>query len=166
MPGASASTKWPGIPARTSRAEVLRALRGLFVAGAVVLSTATATAAPDQVGVFVVGPAGDTPAATVEQPPEGTMPSETPTETDPPRGTLDLLAPETITTTGGTTAAPLSNLTVQQITPEQAAIEILRGWARGRFDIHFPKRFTRWLKLLRLLPYRLYFAAVSRFTGL
>jgi NAD(P)-dependent dehydrogenase (short-subunit alcohol dehydrogenase family) len=52
------------------------------------------------------------------------------------------------------------------ITPAQAAAEILRGWARGRFDIHFPKRFTRWLKLLRLLPYRLYFAAVSRFTGL
>jgi NAD(P)-dependent dehydrogenase (short-subunit alcohol dehydrogenase family) len=52
------------------------------------------------------------------------------------------------------------------ITPAQAAAEILRGWARGRFDIHFPKRFTRWLKLLRLLPYRLYFAAVRRFTGL
>lgn len=52
------------------------------------------------------------------------------------------------------------------ITPEQAADEILRGWARGAFDIHFPKRFTRWLKLLRLLPYRLYFAAVRRFTGL
>jgi NAD(P)-dependent dehydrogenase (short-subunit alcohol dehydrogenase family) len=52
------------------------------------------------------------------------------------------------------------------ITPAQAAAEILRGWARGHFDIHFPKRFTRWLKLLRLLPYRLYFAAVSRFTGL
>jgi len=52
------------------------------------------------------------------------------------------------------------------ITPDQAATEILRGWARGSFDIHFPKRFTRWLKLLRLLPYRLYFAAVSRFTGL
>ncbi len=52
------------------------------------------------------------------------------------------------------------------ITPEQAAGEILRGWADGRFDIHFPKRFTRWLKLLRLLPYRLYFAAVSRVTGL
>lgn len=121
MPGVSASTKWAEKPATTSRAGVLRALRGLFVAGAVVLSTAIATAAPDQVGVFVVGPAGDTPAATVEQPPEGTMPSETPTETDPPRGTLDLLAPETITTTGGTTAAPLSNLTVQQITPEQAA---------------------------------------------
>jgi NAD(P)-dependent dehydrogenase (short-subunit alcohol dehydrogenase family) len=52
------------------------------------------------------------------------------------------------------------------ITPAQAADEILRGWARGTFDIHFPKRFTRWLKLLRLLPYRLYFAAVSRVTGL
>lgn len=52
------------------------------------------------------------------------------------------------------------------ITPAQAAAEILRGWARGSFDIHFPKRFTRWLKLLRLLPYRLYFAAVSRVTGL
>jgi len=52
------------------------------------------------------------------------------------------------------------------ITPEQAAGEILRGWADGCFDIHFPKRFTRWLHLLRLLPYRLYFAAVGRFTGL
>ena len=40
------------------------------------------------------------------------------------------------------------------ITPAQAAAEILRGWARGSFDIHFPKRFTLWLKLLRLLPYR------------
>ena len=52
------------------------------------------------------------------------------------------------------------------ITPEQAATAILRGWAQGAFDIHFPKRFTLWLKLLRLLPYRLYFALVRRFTGL
>ncbi len=52
------------------------------------------------------------------------------------------------------------------ISPAQAAQEILRGWSRGTFDIHFPRRFTRWLKLLRLLPYRLYFAAVHRFTGL
>jgi NAD(P)-dependent dehydrogenase (short-subunit alcohol dehydrogenase family) len=51
------------------------------------------------------------------------------------------------------------------LTPEQAARQILRGWARGRFDIHFPKRFTRWLKLLRLLPHTLYFAAVRRATG-
>ena len=52
------------------------------------------------------------------------------------------------------------------ISPEQAAQAIVQGWARGEFDIHFPKRFTCWLKLLRLLPYRLYFAAVRRFTGL
>ena len=51
------------------------------------------------------------------------------------------------------------------LTPEQAASHILQGWARGRFDIHFPKRFTFWLKLLRLLPYGLYFAAVQRTTG-
>jgi len=52
------------------------------------------------------------------------------------------------------------------ISPEQAAQEILKGWARGRFDIHFPKRFTRWMKVLQWLPYRVYFAVVRRFTGL
>jgi hypothetical protein len=52
------------------------------------------------------------------------------------------------------------------ITPEQAAIDIIRGWERGEFEIHFPKRFTRWMKLLRLLPYRLYFPLVRRLTGL
>jgi len=52
------------------------------------------------------------------------------------------------------------------ITPDQAAQAIVQGWAKGEFDIHFPKRFTRVMKLLRLLPYRLYFAAVRRMTGL
>lgn len=52
------------------------------------------------------------------------------------------------------------------ISPEQAAKAMLAGWAEGLFDIHFPKRFTLWLKLMRLLPYRLYFALVRRFTGL
>lgn len=52
------------------------------------------------------------------------------------------------------------------ISPEQAANEMLKGWAQGAFDIHFPRRFTLWLKLMRLLPYRLYFALVRRFTGL
>ncbi len=52
------------------------------------------------------------------------------------------------------------------ITPEQAAREILRGWARGQFEIHFPKRFTAWMKLLRLLPYGVYFPLVRKFTGL
>jgi short-subunit dehydrogenase len=52
------------------------------------------------------------------------------------------------------------------LTPPQASAAIVRGLERGRFDIHFPKRFTLWLRLLRILPDRLYFAAVSRFTGL
>jgi NAD(P)-dependent dehydrogenase (short-subunit alcohol dehydrogenase family) len=52
------------------------------------------------------------------------------------------------------------------ITPEEAAQEMLRGWQRGEFEIHFPKRFTLWLKALRHLAYRPYFAAVRRSTGL
>ncbi len=51
------------------------------------------------------------------------------------------------------------------LTPEQAAQHIVNGWERGHFDIHFPKRFTLWLKLMRLFPHRLYFAAVRRTTG-
>jgi NAD(P)-dependent dehydrogenase (short-subunit alcohol dehydrogenase family) len=52
------------------------------------------------------------------------------------------------------------------ISPATAAQEMLRGWAHGQFDIHFPRRFTLWLKALKLLPYRLYFPLVRRFTGL
>ncbi len=52
------------------------------------------------------------------------------------------------------------------ISAEQAAIHMLRGFERGQFEIHFPKRFTRFMKLLRLLPYRLFFPVVHRFTGL
>ena len=52
------------------------------------------------------------------------------------------------------------------ISPDQAAQAMLRGWARGEFQIHFPKRFTRVLQLLRVLPYRWYFALVRRATGL
>jgi NAD(P)-dependent dehydrogenase (short-subunit alcohol dehydrogenase family) len=48
------------------------------------------------------------------------------------------------------------------ITPEQAAQAMLRGWAQGQFEIHFPKRFTRWMRLLRILPYPLYFALIRR----
>jgi NAD(P)-dependent dehydrogenase (short-subunit alcohol dehydrogenase family) len=40
------------------------------------------------------------------------------------------------------------------LTPTQAADAIVSGWAKGRFEIHFPKRFTLWLKALRWLPYR------------
>ena len=52
------------------------------------------------------------------------------------------------------------------IKPEQAAEEILRGWQRGEFEIHFPKRFTLWMKALSLLPNALYFPIIRRFTGL
>lgn len=50
------------------------------------------------------------------------------------------------------------------LTPAQAAQAIVQGWAQGRFELHFPKRFTLWLKALRILPYRLYFALVQRAT--
>jgi NAD(P)-dependent dehydrogenase (short-subunit alcohol dehydrogenase family) len=52
------------------------------------------------------------------------------------------------------------------LTPAQAADEIVRGWARGDFEIHFPKRFTLWLKALQFLGPAPYFAAVRRSTGL
>ena len=52
------------------------------------------------------------------------------------------------------------------LTPEQAADAMIKGWERGVFEMHFPRRFTTWLQLLRLLPYRWYFALVHRMTGL
>ena len=52
------------------------------------------------------------------------------------------------------------------ITAEQAASQMVRGFERGEFEIHFPKRFTWMMKLLRLLPYRLFFPLVHRITGL
>ena len=52
------------------------------------------------------------------------------------------------------------------IKPEQAAEEILRGWAKGEFEIHFPKRFTLFMKALALLPPVLYFPMIRKFTGL
>jgi short-subunit dehydrogenase len=47
-----------------------------------------------------------------------------------------------------------------------AADELIRGIERGEFHIHFPKRFTNWLRLLRLLPYRWYFWLIHKVTGL
>ena len=52
------------------------------------------------------------------------------------------------------------------ISAAEAAREIVGGLERGDFEIHFPRAFSRQLKLLRLLPYRWYFAAVRRATGL
>jgi NAD(P)-dependent dehydrogenase (short-subunit alcohol dehydrogenase family) len=52
------------------------------------------------------------------------------------------------------------------ISADEAAIEIVAGLERGDFEIHFPRRFTRAMKLLRHLPYSLYFPAIRRMTGL
>jgi short-subunit dehydrogenase len=47
------------------------------------------------------------------------------------------------------------------LTPDQAAAAMLQGWAKGDFEIHFPKRFTLGMKALQLLPYRLFFKLVK-----
>ena len=43
------------------------------------------------------------------------------------------------------------------LSPAQAAQAMVRGWAFGHFEIHFPRRFTIWMQLLRILPDRWYF---------
>lgn len=48
------------------------------------------------------------------------------------------------------------------IEPEEAARHISRGLKSSSFEIHFPKRFTLALKLLRLLPYGIYFRLLGR----
>jgi len=48
------------------------------------------------------------------------------------------------------------------ISPEAAADAILRGLDRSGFEIHFPRRLTYALKLLRLLPYRASLALTAR----
>jgi NADP-dependent 3-hydroxy acid dehydrogenase YdfG len=52
------------------------------------------------------------------------------------------------------------------ITAEEAATDIVQGLRAGKFEIHFPRRFTNALKLLRILPYRWYFALIHKSTGL
>lgn len=51
------------------------------------------------------------------------------------------------------------------LTPEEAAQNILRGWAKGRFEIHFPRRFTWWMQALRLMPDRAFFFLVRHATS-
>lgn len=52
------------------------------------------------------------------------------------------------------------------VSAPQAAQAMLRGWARGGFETHFPRRFTWWVHQLQQLPYRWYFAGIHRMTGL
>jgi short-subunit dehydrogenase len=51
------------------------------------------------------------------------------------------------------------------LTPEAAALATVDGFRTGKFEIHYPKRFTRVMKLLAVLPYGLYFPLVRRLTG-
>jgi short-subunit dehydrogenase len=48
------------------------------------------------------------------------------------------------------------------ISAEEAAEHIVCGLAKGEFEIHFPKRFTRFLKVLGWLPRSLYFKLVRK----
>lgn len=48
------------------------------------------------------------------------------------------------------------------ITPEKAALYIADGLLKKKFEIHFPKKFTLFLKLLKLLPYGLSIKIASR----
>jgi short-subunit dehydrogenase len=52
------------------------------------------------------------------------------------------------------------------MSPDMAAAKIIRGLQGRRFEIVFPWRFIIWLKLLRVLPWRVYSVVVRRFTGL
>ncbi|MFY7865136.1 SDR family NAD(P)-dependent oxidoreductase [Roseateles sp.] len=50
------------------------------------------------------------------------------------------------------------------ISPDEAALAIIQGWHAGAFEIHFPKRFTLWLKALRLLGPGAYFPLIKKVT--
>jgi len=52
------------------------------------------------------------------------------------------------------------------ISADAAAEHIVRGWQAGRFEMHFPKRFTGWVKLLSHAGDWLYFKTIRRATGL
>ena len=49
------------------------------------------------------------------------------------------------------------------ITPEAAADFIMNGLLSQKFEIHFPKRFSLFLKFLSLLPASLYFALLKKY---
>ena len=49
-----------------------------------------------------------------------------------------------------------------RISTRQAATAIAAGLTTQRFEIHFPKRFTSILKLLRVCPYWLYFILIRK----
>ena len=52
------------------------------------------------------------------------------------------------------------------ISADEAARRMVEGWQAGRFEMHFPKRFTGWVKALSHVGDWLYFKAIRRATGL
>jgi short-subunit dehydrogenase len=48
------------------------------------------------------------------------------------------------------------------ITPDAAATAIVAGLGKGHFEIHFPRRFTGWMKFLSHLPDRIRFYLVGK----
>lgn len=50
------------------------------------------------------------------------------------------------------------------MTPAAAAQRVVKALERDQFEIAFPRRFVWLMKLLRCLPYRLYFPLVNRIT--
>lgn len=48
---------------------------------------------------------------------------------------------------------------------EDASARIAQGLASGGFEVSFPRRFTWMLKIVNLLPYRLYFPIMNRAMG-
>jgi len=49
------------------------------------------------------------------------------------------------------------------ISPQEAARATLQGWRRGRFEIHYPRRFTWFMKFLRVLPDAWFLPLLARF---
>ena len=70
----------------------------------------------------------------------------------------------------GFVATPLTNQNDFKmpalISADEAAASLIDGIERGQFHIHFPRRFSNFLRLLRLLPYPLYFWLIHKVTGL
>jgi short-subunit dehydrogenase len=48
------------------------------------------------------------------------------------------------------------------MTPEEAALEIIKGFEKGKFAIVFPKTFSYFFRTLRILPYNLHLALIKK----
>lgn len=65
-----------------------------------------------------------------------------------------------------TEATAVNDFTMPQLmTPDAAAQAILDGMQKNRFEIAFPRRFARMMRLLSQLPYSVYFRLVGKRTG-